>query len=83
MNILRAISAFFRRVLHLYRSYRGKCPHCGKKLEWNINRNIKSCPDGHYGVEKIGPNKILIHDNNGDPIDLLFDRNFKLIKGDK
>jgi hypothetical protein len=38
------------------------------------------CPNRHYGVETRGGGRILIFDNEGDPIDYLFDRNFRVVK---
>lgn len=41
------------------------------------------CPDKHYGVENRGGGRILIYDNEGDPIDYLFDRNFRIVKDEE
>lgn len=43
------------------------------------------CPDMHYGVENRGGGRVLIYDNEGDPVEYLFDKNFRVVKdaGDK
>lgn len=78
------------RIRRLYRTFRGKCPYCGSKLEWqnyhrtgNIRRWTKVCPNKHYGVENRGGGRILIYDNEGDPVEYLFDRHFRVVKDEK
>lgn len=80
------------RLRRLYRTFRGRCPYCGNKLEWknryrtgNVRLWTKMCPDMHYGVENRGGGRILIYDNEGDPVEYLFDKNFRVVKdeGDK
>ena len=86
MKIFGTIAQRFQRYRRLYRTFRGKCPYCGTKLEWqtrprtgNIMGWTKMCPDRHYGVENRGNGRILIYDNEGDPIDYLFDKHFRLV----
>jgi len=90
MGIFGTFKLRILRIRRLYRTFRGKCPYCGLALEWqhyyrtgNIKRWTKMCPDKHYGVENRGNGRILIYDNEGDPIDYLFDRNFRVVKDEE
>lgn len=75
-----------RRIIRLWRIFKGRCPYCGKTLEWqrhDFRTHTKICPDLHYGVQNLGDGRVMIHDREGDPIELLFDRNFKLLKNEE
>lgn len=76
---------FIRRFTRLWRIFKGRCPYCNKGLKWEQRSNenwTKLCPDLHYGVENLGNGRVMIYDREGDPIELLFDRNFKLLKNE-
>ena len=83
---------WFRSIRKLWRAYSGKCPHCGKRLvqknkkitrptrTGRIQRFFRQCPDAHYAIEYISKNQVIVHDENGEQIELLFSRNFKVLK---
>ena len=72
----------------LIRAFRGSCPHCGKDLVIKKHSGrvfaafMRACPDNHFAVEYHDHGVVTYHDREGDPIDYLFDRKFRLIRND-
>ena len=85
----------FKRYRRLWRAYKGRCPYCGEKLverhhkmtnktpTGSIFRFFRQCPQAHFAIEYSSRNKVVIHDNFGDPIELLFHRNLRIVKNDE
>jgi len=73
----------------LIRAFHGVCPHCGKELAWKKHSGrvfaefMKICPDNHFAIEYHGRGVVTYHDREGDPIDYLFGRNFKLLRNEE
>ena len=77
-----------KRVLRLWRAYRGRCPYCGSDLEFRkrsskLEMFYKVCPDGHFGIENHGDGRVTYHDNQGDPVALFHDHKLTLLKGSR
>lgn len=85
---------WLRRFKKLWRAYSGKCPHCGQKLvkksrkitaptrTGRTQKFFRQCPDAHFAIEYINKNRVIVHDENGEQIDLLFHRNFSVLKNE-
>ena len=72
----------------LVRAFHGSCPHCGADLVIKKHSGkvfaefMRVCPDNHFAIEYHGQGVVTYHDREGDPIDYLFDRKFRLIRND-
>lgn len=72
----------------MMRAFRGVCPHCGQDLVRKRHSGrvfaeyMRACPDNHFAVEYHSPGIVTYHDREGDPIDYLFKRDFRLLKAE-
>ena len=72
----------------LIRAFHGTCPHCGQPLGWKKHSGrvfadfMKACPDNHFAVEYHGEGVVTYPDREGDPIEYLFDRNFRVLRNE-
>lgn len=72
----------------LIRAFHGTCPHCGKELIWKKHSGkifadfMKACPQNHFAVEYHGHGVVTYHDKEGDPIDYLFQRSFRVVRNE-
>jgi len=70
----------------LIRAFHGDCPHCGEVLIWKKHSGkvfaefMKACPQNHFAVEYHGRGIVTYHDREGDPIEYLFDKNFRILR---
>ena len=43
---------------------------------------MKACPQNHFAVEYHGHGVVTYHDKEGDPIDYLFQRSFRVVRNE-